>query len=99
MIIRVPLYDNVPQREGWIQINLLISECSFELNEKARPIPWQTSNWQLRRLGLNLFPQTGQFQASLGLRSWPATLCEADSEMGQQQFPDFPSKFSTLKLR
>jgi hypothetical protein len=40
----------------------------------------------------SLFPRTGQFQASRGLRSCPVTWPEART-MGQQQFPDFLSYF------
>jgi len=40
----------------------------------------------------SLLPRTGQFQASPGFRSCPTTCPEART-MGQQQFPDCPSKF------
>jgi hypothetical protein len=40
----------------------------------------------------SLSQRTGQFQASSGLRSCPATWPEAKT-IGQQQFPDFLSYF------
>ena len=45
----------------------------------------------------SLFPRTGQFQASPGLRSCPATWPEART-MGQQQFPDFLSYFLSISF-
>lgn len=64
-----------------------------EGNETVRLIPCMTGlKLAVKIRPKYLFPRTGQFQASLGLRSSPATWPEPRT-MGQQLFPDLPSKF------
>lgn len=58
--------------------------------ENANLIPWQASNWQSKRLGLNLcFQELGKSRP----QKLPATWPEART-LGQQQFLDPPTQAS-----